>query len=165
RALQHQELRLFIQPKLHLLDGTLVGAEALVRWQHPERGLVPPLQFIPFAEETGFIHELSLWVVDEAARLLALWHGRGLLPRLSVNLSAHDLLKVELVERLHQRLQRHGVPPQAMCLEITESAIMTDPQRALQTLRTLKELGFKLSIDDFGTGYSSYATLRNLPVD
>ncbi|HEV8689737.1 MAG TPA: EAL domain-containing protein [Ideonella sp.] len=165
RALQHQELRLFIQPKIHLLDGTLVGAEALVRWQHPERGLVPPLQFIPFAEETGFIHELSLWVVDEAARLLAQWHGSGKLPRLSVNLSAHDLMKAELVERLAQRLQRHGVPPRAMCLEITESAIMTDPERAVQTLHALKSLGFKLSIDDFGTGYSSYATLRNLPVD
>jgi len=165
RALQHNELRLFIQPKLHLLDGSLVGAEALVRWQHPERGLVPPLEFIPFAEETGFIHELSLWVVEEAARLLARWHGPGLLPRLSINLSVHDLMKVELVERLEARLRRHGVPPQALCLEITESAIMNDPQRALQTLQALKALGCKLSIDDFGTGYSSYATLRNLPVD
>ncbi|WP_374565099.1 putative bifunctional diguanylate cyclase/phosphodiesterase [Ideonella sp.] len=165
RALQHNELRLFIQPKLHLLDGTLVGAEALVRWQHPERGLVPPLEFIPFAEETGFIHELSLWVVDEAARLLARWQAPGLLPRLSVNLSVHDLMKADLVERLSARLQRHGVPPQALCLEITESAIMNDPARALQTLQALKALGCKLSIDDFGTGYSSYATLRNLPVD
>jgi diguanylate cyclase (GGDEF)-like protein len=165
RALQHNELRLFIQPKLHLLDGTLVGAEALVRWQHPGRGLVPPLAFIPFAEETGFIHELSLWVVDEAARLLARWQACGLLPRLSINLSVHDLLKADLVERLSARLQRHGVAPQMLCLEITESAIMTDPTRALQTLQALKALGCRLSIDDFGTGYSSYATLRNLPVD
>ncbi|MFZ5548400.1 MAG: putative bifunctional diguanylate cyclase/phosphodiesterase [Pseudomonadota bacterium] len=165
RALQQGELRLFVQPKLHLLDGCLVGAEALVRWQHPERGLVPPLEFIPFAEETGFIHELSLWVVDEAARLLARWRGEGLLPRLSVNLSVHDLMQAELVEQLQTRLARHGVPPQALCLEITESAIMNDPQRALQTLQALKALGCKLSIDDFGTGYSSYATLRNLPVD
>ncbi|MGM9487537.1 putative bifunctional diguanylate cyclase/phosphodiesterase [Ideonella sp. YS5] len=165
RALQRHELRLFIQPKLHLLDGTLVGAEALVRWQHPERGLVPPLEFIPFAEETGFIHELSLWVVGEAARLLAQWLPNGVLPRLSVNLSVHDLMKVDLVERLEQRLASHGVPPQALCLEITESAIMSDPERAMQTLHALKALGFKLSIDDFGTGYSSYATLRNLPVD
>ncbi|MFO1340180.1 MAG: EAL domain-containing protein [Burkholderiaceae bacterium] len=165
RALQNDELRLFVQPKLHLLDRGLVGAEALVRWQHPERGLVPPLQFIPFAEETGFIHELTLWVVDEAARLLARWRGDGLLPRLSVNLSVHDLMKADLVERIDTRLQRHGVPPQALCLEITESAIMNDPERALQTLRSLKGLGCKLSIDDFGTGYSSYATLRNLPVD
>jgi diguanylate cyclase (GGDEF)-like protein len=164
-ALQRGELRLFIQPKLHVLDGQLVGAEALVRWQHPERGLVPPLQFIPFAEETGFIHELSLWVVDEAARLLAPWLAEGLLPRLSVNLSVHDLMKADLVDRLSSRLQRHGVPPQALCLEITESAIMSDPARALQTLQSLKGLGFKLSIDDFGTGYSSYATLKNLPVD
>lgn len=165
RALQQHELRLFIQPKLHLLDGALIGAEALVRWQHPERGLVPPLQFIPFAEETGFIHELSLWVVDEAARLLAHWQADGLLPRLSVNLSVHDLMKPDLVEQLQARLQRHGVPPPALCLEITESAIMTDPERALQTLKALKALGCRLSIDDFGTGYSSYATLRDLPVD
>ncbi|MEK8034421.1 EAL domain-containing protein [Ideonella sp. DXS29W] len=165
RALQRQELRLFVQPKLHLLDGTLVGAEALVRWQHPERGLVPPLEFIPFAEETGFIHELSLWVIDEAARLLARWGPIGLLPRLSVNLSVHDLMKADLVTQLAARLQHHGASPQALCLEITESAIMNDPQRALQTLQALKALGCKLSIDDFGTGYSSYATLRNLPVD
>jgi predicted signal transduction protein with EAL and GGDEF domain len=165
RALQRHELRLFIQPKLHLLDGTLVGAEALVRWQHPERGLVPPLEFIPFAEETGFIHELSLWVVEDAARLLSQWLPAGVLPRLSVNLSVHDLMKVDLVERIEQRLARYGVPPQALCLEITESAIMNDPERALHTLRALKALGCKLSIDDFGTGYSSYATLRNLPVD
>ena len=165
RALQQHELRLFVQPKLHLLDGTLVGAEALVRWQHPGRGLVPPLEFIPFAEETGFIHELSLWVVDEAARLLARWLPAGVLPRLSVNLSVHDLMKVDLVERLQQRLAHHGVPPEALCLEITESAIMNDPERAMHTLRALKALGCKLSIDDFGTGYSSYATLRNLPVD
>jgi len=165
RALQQHELRLFIQPKLHLLDGTLVGAEALVRWQHPQRGLVPPLEFIPFAEETGFIHELSLWVVDEAARLLSRWQASALLPRLSVNLSVHDLLKADLVERLQTRLQRHGVAPPSLCLEITESAIMTDPERALQTLKALKALGCRLSIDDFGTGYSSYATLRNLPVD
>ena len=164
-ALQRGELRLFLQPKLHLLDGHLVGAEALVRWQHPVRGLVPPLQFIPFAEETGFIHELSLWVVEDAARLLAPWLAAGLLPRLSVNLSVHDLMKADLVERLTKRLQRHGVPPQALCLEITESAIMNDPVRALQTLQALKATGFKLSIDDFGTGYSSYATLKNLPVD
>jgi diguanylate cyclase (GGDEF)-like protein len=165
RALQRHELRLFIQPKVHLLDGSLVGAEALVRWQHPQRGLVPPLEFIPFAEETGFIHELSLWVVGEAARLLAQWLPAGVLPRLSVNLSVHDLMKVDLVERLQQRLALHGVPPQALCLEITESAIMSDPERAMQTLHALKALGCKLSIDDFGTGYSSYATLRNLPVD
>jgi diguanylate cyclase (GGDEF)-like protein len=165
RALQRGELRLFVQPKLQLLDGSLVGAEALVRWQHPERGLVPPLEFIPFAEETGFIHELSLWVADEAARLLALWRDEGLLPRLSINLSVHDLMQAELVTQLQDRLSRHGVPAQALCLEITESAIMNDPKRALQTLQALKTLGCKLSIDDFGTGYSSYATLRNLPVD
>ncbi|WP_374673930.1 putative bifunctional diguanylate cyclase/phosphodiesterase [Ideonella sp.] len=165
RALQQSELRLYVQPKRHLIDGSLAGAEALVRWQHPERGLVPPLQFIPFAEETGFIHELSLWVVGEAARLLAGWQQGGRLPRLSVNLSVHDLMKADLVEQIERRLQAHGVAPSMLCLEITESAIMNDPARALQTLGALKRLGCKLAIDDFGTGYSSYATLRDLPVD
>jgi EAL domain-containing protein (putative c-di-GMP-specific phosphodiesterase class I) len=165
RALLRDELRLFLQPKLGVGGRTLIGAEALVRWQHPERGLVPPMQFIPFAEETGFIHELTLWVVQDAARVCAEWRSRGLDLKLSVNLSTHDLMKPDLLDRLTQRLARHGVPPQSLCLEITESAIMSDPQRALQTLKALSAHGFKLSIDDFGTGYSSYATLKNLPVD
>lgn len=164
RALQRDELRLFLQPKLDVAGRHLIGAEALVRWQHPERGLVPPLQFIPFAEETGFIHELTLWVVQDAARVWAEWRERGLDLRLSVNLSTHDLMKADLLERLQARLDRHQVPPRALCLEITESAIMSDPQRALQTLQALSAAGYKLSIDDFGTGYSSYATLKHLPV-
>ena len=164
RALQRDELRLFLQPKLDVHGRRLIGAEALVRWQHPERGLVPPMQFIPFAEETGFIHELTLWVVQDAARVCAEWRSRGLDLRLSINLSTHDLMKPDLLDRLESRLARHRVPPQALCLEITESAIMSDPQRALQTLHALSERGYKLSIDDFGTGYSSYATLKNLPV-
>lgn len=164
RALQHGELRLFLQPKLKLQDGSLIGAEALVRWQHPTRGLVPPLQFIPFAEETGFIHELTLWVVEDAARVWRCLREEGVEVRLSVNLSTHDLMKVDLLARINARLSRYQAPPQALCLEITESAIMSDPQRALQTLQALNAHGYKLSIDDFGAGYSSYATLKNLPV-
>ncbi|MBQ0960996.1 EAL domain-containing protein [Ideonella sp. 4Y11] len=165
QAIRGQELRLYLQPKLRLADDQVLAAEALVRWQHPQRGLVPPVQFIPFAEETGFIHELTLWVVDEAARQAALLRAQGLAPRISVNLSAHDLMKPELQQRLRTALQRHGAEPGWLCLEITESAIAHDPQRALQTLHALKAEGFRLSIDDFGAGQTSLAQLIDLPVD
>jgi diguanylate cyclase (GGDEF)-like protein len=165
QAVRQNELRLYLQPKLQIVDGSLIGAEALVRWQHPDRGLVPPVQFIPFAEETGFIHELTLWVVDEAARIWSAHAALGFELRLSVNLSAHDLMKPDLLARLDVRLRHHGTPPRALCLEITESAIALDPARALQTLHGLKGHGFKLSIDDFGAGYTSLAQLIELPVD
>ena len=166
RAVEHGELRMFLQPKVAFDDGRLLGAEALLRWQHPQRGMVPPLDFIPFAEQTGFVRRLTLWVFEEAARTwrtLPVLGGAAL--RLSVNLSTHDLLDTELPERLVALLQRHGVPARAFCLEITESAIMDDPQRAHATLERLRTAGFKLSIDDFGTGYSSLAYLKRLPLD
>ena len=165
QAIRSGELRLYLQPKLRIGDGSVHGAEALVRWQHPQRGLVPPVQFIPFAEETGFIHELTLWVVDEAARQAARLRAEGRELRLSVNLSAHDLMKPELQQRLRAALQRHGAEPHWLCLEITESAIAHDPQRALATLHALKSDGWRLSIDDFGAGQTSLAQLIDLPVD
>jgi diguanylate cyclase (GGDEF)-like protein len=165
RAVEQGELRLYLQPKVALDDGRLVGAEALVRWQHPERGLVPPAQFIPYAESSGFIRRLTLWVVDEAARLWAQLAGDGDAGlRISVNLSARDLFDLELPNKLDAALRRHGAPPGAFCLEITESAIMDDPARAQGTLRELAARGYKLSIDDFGTGQSSLAYLATLPV-
>ena len=165
RAVEQNELRLFLQPKLRLADSTVVAAEALVRWQHPERGLVPPLSFIPFAEQTGFVTQLTLWVFNAVAQLLAQIEPDGNPLRIAVNLSTRDLLDLEFPSRLDAILQRHGVPASAFCLEITESAIMDDPQRAQATLHRLSERGFKLSIDDFGTGYSSLAYLKSLPVD
>ena len=165
RALRQHELRLYLQPKLSLATGEVCGAEALVRWQHPERGLVPPVQFIPFAEETGFIHELTLWVVEEAARHAALLREHGVSLKLSVNLSAHDLMKPDLLPRLQRALRSQDLAPQALCLEITESAIAHDPARALQTLAAMKAAGFSLSIDDFGAGQTSLAQLIGLPVD
>ena len=143
----------------------MVAAEALVRWQHPERGLVPPLDFIPFAEQTGFVRQLTLWMFDEAARL---WRGLQLGDeriRIAINLSTRDLLDIDFPVRLETILARHAISADGFCLEITESAIMDDPQRAQATLDRLSELGFKLSIDDFGTGYSSLAYLKRLPVD
>jgi diguanylate cyclase (GGDEF)-like protein len=164
-AVDHHELRMFLQPKLSLATGTVVGAEALVRWQHPQRGLVPPMQFIPFAEQTGFIRVLTLWVFGEAARMSRLLQEVGVTVVISVNLSTRDLLDNDLPHKFDQLLHKHGVPADRFCLEITESAIMDDPQRALATLERLSALGFKLSIDDFGTGYSSLAYLKRLPVD
>ncbi len=163
RAVDHGELRLYLQPKVTLADRATHAAEALVRWEHPQRGLVPPMQFIPFAEQTGYIRQLTLWMFEETARLLATPAAAGL--RVSVNLSTRDLLDLELSTRLDRLLQTHGVPASAFCLEITESAIMDDPQRAEAMLNRLSEQGFKLSIDDFGTGYSSLAYLKRLPVD
>ena len=123
------------------------------------------MQFIPFAEQTGFVRHLTLWMFEEVARLLADPRTQGLPLRVSVNLSTRDLLDPELSHRLADILARHGVAASAFCLEITESAIMDDPQRAEAMLNRLSEQGFKLSIDDFGTGYSSLAYLKRLPVD
>ncbi|WP_110961598.1 bifunctional diguanylate cyclase/phosphodiesterase [Acidovorax sp. ST3] len=164
-AVEHHELRLYLQPKVPLHGQPGLAAEALVRWQHPQRGLVPPMQFIPFAEQTGFVRHLTLWMFEEVARLLADPRTQGLPLRVSVNLSTRDLLDPELSHRLADILVRHGVAASAFCLEITESAIMDDPQRAEAMLNRLSEQGFKLSIDDFGTGYSSLAYLKRLPVD
>jgi EAL domain-containing protein (putative c-di-GMP-specific phosphodiesterase class I) len=123
------------------------------------------MQFIPFAEQTGFVRQLTLWVFEAAARWQAQPQARALGVRVSVNLSTRDLLDPDLSHRLDDILQRHGVAATAFCLEITESAIMDEPQRALGVLQALSDAGFKLSIDDFGTGYSSLAYLKRLPVD
>ena len=165
QAVAHDELRLFLQPKIALASGAVVAAEALVRWQHPERGLVPPLQFIPFAEQTGFVRELTNWVFRETARLFHSLDSGSAHLRVAINLSTRDLLDVEFPARLDAMLAEFDVQPEAFCLEITESAIMDDPQRAQNTLHILSKRGFKLSIDDFGTGYSSLAYLKSLPVD
>ncbi len=164
-AVDHGELRLFLQPKISLPDSTVVAAEALVRWQHPERGLVPPLEFIPFAEQTGFVRQLTMWIFEEAASMCHELQACDPPIRIAINLSTRDLLDPDFPARLESVLAKHEVSASAFCLEITESAIMDDPQRAEGTLNRLSEMGFKLSIDDFGTGYSSLAYLKRLPVD
>ena len=165
RAVDHGELRLYLQPKVSLDEARVVGAEALVRWHHPKRGLVPPMEFIPFAEQTGFIRTLTAWVAAESLRTWRVLNDMGLPLALSVNLSTRDLMDPDLPQKFGALLDAHGVPAEALCLEITESAIMDDPARALQTLERLNAMGFHLSIDDFGTGYSSLAYLKRLPVD
>ncbi len=165
QAVEQGELKLYLQPKINLGDNRVVAAEALVRWQHPQRGMLAPVMFIPFAEQTGFIRQITLWMFEEVARHWATLQLPGQPLRVAVNLSTRDLLDQDFPAKLDALMARHGVTAAAFCLEITESAIMDDPQRAEATLHRLAERGFKLSIDDFGTGYSSLAYLKSLPVD
>lgn len=164
-AIDRDELRVYLQPKVDLKTQRVVGAEALVRWQHPTRGMVPPMKFIPFAEQTGFIRLITLWMIDQVARQCSQLHALGLDYRISVNLSTRDLMDQDLPGKIEHILSEHSTASRSLVLEITESAIMDDPQRALQTLNRLHDMGLKLSIDDFGTGYSSLAYLKRLPVD
>jgi diguanylate cyclase (GGDEF)-like protein len=164
-AIERNEFRLHVQPKTKLDTGEVVGVEALVRWVHPERGNVFPDEFIPFAEQTGFIRILTRWVLDQSAALCQQLIAQGIDLKISVNLSTRDLLDQDLPNKFREILDRYALSPSSFCLEITESAIMDDPVRAQQTLERLHAMGVDLSIDDFGTGYSSLAYLKRLPVD
>jgi diguanylate cyclase (GGDEF)-like protein len=163
-ALDDSQLRLFLQPKVTLTTGQVVGAEALVRWQHPERGVLSPIGFVPFAEQTGFVRLLTRWMIDEVARTAQSLAEQGLAMKLAVNLSTRDLLDPDLPQRLADAIARHHLSAGSLVLEITESAFMDDPERALRTLQRLRAMGLRLSIDDFGTGYSSLSYLKSLPV-
>jgi diguanylate cyclase (GGDEF)-like protein len=163
-ALARREFVLFYQPKFDFAGGRVGGAEALLRWQHPERGLVPPGRFIPFAERTGFIREITPWLLGEVTRQAAAWRADGLDLVLSANLSARDLLDPGLVARVRDLVTAHALPPAALCLEITESALMEDPALAQAHLAELAAFGVKLSIDDYGAGQASLAYLKSLPV-
>jgi diguanylate cyclase (GGDEF)-like protein len=159
------EFLLAYQPKLDFGSGRIVGVEALLRWRHPERGMIAPGSFIPFAEQTGFIREITPWVLDAAIRQLAQWRAQGLEIAVSANLSTLDLLDPELPRRVKALLEFHAVPPSKLCLEITESALMDEPALALSHLNALAALGVKLSIDDYGVGQASLAYLKSLPVN
>ena len=163
-AARNGELLLHYQPKLDVRQGTVRQAEALLRWNHPQFGNVSPAEFIILAERTGSIQLLTNWVIEEAMRQLAEWNQRGLVLQLSVNISADDLLGEDLVGFVTRLLERYAVPPQQLIFEITESAVMSEPARALVVLHRLRDCGISLSIDDFGTGYSSLAHLKRMPV-
>ena len=164
-AIERDEFRLHVQPKIMLDTGKVVGMESLVRWVHPERGNVFPDEFIPFAEQTGFIRVLTRWVMEKSAELCHELASKGHHLKVSVNLSTRDLLDQDLPAKFADLLTRHKLGPGSFCLEITESAIMDDPVRAQHTLERLSAMGVDLSIDDFGTGYSSLAYLKRLPVN
>jgi len=168
RAIEHEEFVLHYQPVVLLESGRLFGVEALVRWQHPRRGLVPPAEFISLAEESGAILALGRWVLFSACRQAAAWHAT--FPArpdwtLSVNVSARQLHQPAFVREVAQALDESGLPPEMLILEITESVMMQDADLMMARLRDLKELGVRLAIDDFGTGYSSLSYLRQLPFD
>jgi len=164
RAIENDELVLHFQPKAELESGCIVGVEALVRWQHPERGFIPPNEFVPIAERTGLIKQLSRYVVATALRQCSAWRAVGLDVHVAVNLTIPDLLDLELPDLIATLLAETGVRPDQLELEITESTILADPFRVRQVLTRLNDMGLRVAIDDFGTGYSSLAYLRRLPV-
>jgi diguanylate cyclase (GGDEF)-like protein len=168
RAVERQEFRLFYQPIVDLQTGTIAGVEALIRWFHPHRGLVPPNEFIQLAEETGLILPIGEWLLSEACRQFSEWQQH--IPHTSamtinVNLSCKQFTHPRLVQQIQQVLHQNHLQPQVLKLEITESTIMENSQRATDTLAELKELGIQLCIDDFGTGYSSLSYLHRFPID
>ncbi|CRM59281.1 Cyclic di-GMP phosphodiesterase Gmr [Pseudomonas sp. 8 R 14] len=158
------QLLLHYQPKLDIRQGHVRQAEALLRWQHPQFGMVSPAEFIPLAERSGSIQLLTHWVIEEGIRQLCEWNRRGLYLQLSLNISADDLLGDELAHRVSALLRRYNLPAEQLVFEITESAVMREPEKALKVLHLLRDCGISLSVDDFGTGYSSLAHLKRLPV-
>ena len=166
RALERGELLLHYQPKVDLYSGQITGVEALVRWQHPVRGLVPPAQFIPLAEETGLILAIGTWVLREACRQTRQWQLDGVPPmRVAVNLSPIQFRQPDLVEQIGNALAESGLDPGWLELEVTESLVMDNPEVATDFLKRLKQMGIRLAMDDFGTGYSSLSYLKRFPFD
>lgn len=163
-AINKDQLILHFQPKIDIRQHTHIGYEALLRWEHPQHGLVPPDDFIPYAEITDLIHPLTLWVLKNSLIQSAEWSKQGLIHHISINLSARNLLDDSLPNQLAVLLKLYDVEPSSIELEITESALMTEPENALLNLKQLYELGVQISIDDFGTGYSSLSYLRQMPI-
>ena len=165
RAPERGELRLHYQPKVHARSGQVTGVEALVRWERPGHGLVPPGVFVPLAEQSGLIDAIGRWVLAEACRQMGDWCRSGFRMRVAINLSAQQLRSSTLAADIATELARHGVDPALLTCEITESVAMGDATDVLESARRLRDTGIRMSIDDFGTGYSSLAYLRKLPID
>ncbi len=164
-AIQNEHLILHYQPQFELASGRLIGVEALVRWQHPERGLVPPGDFIPLAEESGLILQIGQWVLGEACRQAVLWQAQGLgAVRMAVNISARQFMQSDLVGQVESLLKESGLAAHCLELEITESVIMGNVKVAVETMHELNRMGVKLAIDDFGSGYSSLSYLKRFPI-
>ena len=165
KAIEEEQFILHYQPKIRLPDETVVGAEALIRWVHPELGMISPDQFIPLAEESGLILPLGEWVIRRACRQLQEWREAGLDPiKISVNISSRQFMQADLVDMVRRALEETGVDPEYLELELTESMLMADAQQSIEKLHGFRELGLTLSIDDFGTGYSSLAYLKKFPI-
>jgi EAL domain-containing protein (putative c-di-GMP-specific phosphodiesterase class I) len=167
-AIEQQQFVVHYQPIVSLQRGGIESFEALVRWEHPKHGLIPPGDFIPVAEETGMIVPLGQWVLGEALRQYAAWQAAGQLPAgcgISVNLSRRELVMPDLFDRVSELLRQHSVDPGRLHLEMTESEIMQDPAAALRNMKLLRRFGIQIDIDDFGTGYSSLSCLHEFPID
>jgi EAL domain-containing protein (putative c-di-GMP-specific phosphodiesterase class I) len=164
-AIENGGMTLYYQPKVDIKTGRIVGVEALARWPHPREGMIPPNDFIPMIEQSGLIQPFTYWALEEAIKVLRRWKDDGIELVVSVNLSARNLLDSELPGSIAALLYAYQVSANNLCLEITESAIMSQPERALTILNQLHETGATISIDDFGTGYSSLSYLKKLPVD
>ena len=162
-AVERGQLQLVYQPKVDAQSLQITAAEALLRWQHPQRGTISPTVFIPLAERHGLIGGIGRWVFEEACRQAAEWRQQGLRMRVAVNVSGHELRQDDLVDQLQATLRRHGIPPGRLTVEITESVAMEDTSHTRAAFDRLREAGLHVSIDDFGTGHSSLATLRRLP--
>jgi EAL domain-containing protein (putative c-di-GMP-specific phosphodiesterase class I) len=168
QALEKQQFVLYYQPEVELSTRRIVGLEALIRWKHPDRGLIPPMDFIPLAEETGLILPIGDWGLWEACQQIRQWSAEDPdrpAPRVCVNLSARQFARQGLADHVEALLRRSGVPSQLLGLEMTESSLITDPGTALEVLSSLRRLGISLLMDDFGTGYSSLNNLHTLPFD
>lgn len=165
RAVRQHELQLFCQPKVDIGSGAVCGVEALVRWQHPQHGMIPPTDFIPLAEQAGTISPVTHWIMDAAFHQSYLWRQAGLALPIAVNLSAHDLYDPHLLDRVEGLFSTWGLDPELIQFELTESVLMAEPASALKTLCRLKDCGVQLFVDDFGTGYSGLSYLQRLPVD
>jgi diguanylate cyclase len=163
-ALTSGELEVYLQPQVDLVDGRVVGAEALVRWNHPTRGLLSPAQLLPAAEQAGLLRPLTDTVLELALAAAARWYSTRSVP-VSVNLSAANVTDLDLPGKVALALIRHSLPARALTLELVEDTLMADPERGRQVLGELRRLGVRTSIDDYGTGYSSLAYLRHLPAD
>jgi diguanylate cyclase (GGDEF)-like protein len=165
KAIAKNELELYFQPKMDARSGKVMAAEALLRWHHPELGLLLPDRFVPLAERTGLIGALGNWVIEAGCKQARQWRDNGLRMRVAINLSAHQMRQDDIADRIADALKRHRIHPSLLTCEITETAAMEDTGATQETFRRLGELGTHLSIDDFGTGYSSLAYLRQLPAE
>jgi len=165
QALQRDELYLVYQPKIDLESREIVGAEALLRWNHPKLGLVAPARFIPVAEESGMVGEIGEWVLRTACAQIRIWQGMNLFPQIAVNVSARQFHQYDLSKLISAVLREEQIPAESLEIELTESAVMHDAESSVVTLERLKQLGVRIAIDDFGTGYSSLSYLKRLPLD